>query len=369
MSDKNPPIDIVMLGAGASMAAGFPPAAGLSAHLEAAFQALGSLPVSSNMIDMIADDIQWLRDIQKRLTPISEKLSGLDTANIEDVFRIWGHEVQSSSPPPNAADTLIPGYQYPRLIRMMAIALAHSPRFPSIKDFDDSSVYSWLVSHLVRTSGTNGKREVVVVSTNYDLVLEFAAGRNPAIDLSYTYSRDSDLQHLFQRQGTAECTLRYLKLHGSVNWWGPKAGSRASSQSARSMVECESPLAAVAERYDSAGRDIEMVPPGALKDIIYRRNWTEVWEQAYADFCRCRKLTIVGYSFSPGDVLVQQMATLGLARSPFLNTIAVVDPNANDVVATLRGYFRDSFNSRVEWVVLPKRFDDETPNWAPSEIF
>ena len=361
--------DIVLLGAGASIEAGFPPAAGLSMHIDATRQKLESLKVTRSVIERIDDDIHWLREVQENLTNLSQQLSGLDPKNIEDIFRIWGHDIQSSSPPPDAPGALIRGYQYPRLVRMMAIALAYSPRFPSLREFDESNVYSWLVSKITRTSGGKSSPAPVVITTNYDLILEFAVANNPNVDLSYTYTKRSGLQHLFGREMIARCTLRYLKLHGSVNWWGPKRGSKVSLDSVRSMVESESPLASVAERYDDAGRDIEMVPPAILKDIIYQSNWNEVWEQAYATFCRCRKLTIVVYSFSPGDILVQQMATLGLARSPFLKSITVIDPNADAVIAILKSYFHDKFISRIEWRGFNERFDDETPRWIPAEIF
>jgi len=360
--------DIVLLGAGASMAAGFPSASRLTQHLEVVREAMSSLPVSPGILTKVDEDLQWLRDVQTRLSGLSRQLRGFDPQNIEDIFRVWGHELPATTTARDAPRDLIPGYQYPRLIRLLAIALSYSPRYPSLRQFSQHNVYSWLIDQLCRLATDSCQGEATVVTTNYDLLVEFAVATRPDLDLTYTYNDRSDLQNLFGREKTSRCMLHYLKLHGSVNWWGRDRGLRVTRDSAAGMVQCDSPLAAIAARYADVGEDIEMVPPAILKDVIYRRNWSEVWEEAYAAFCKCRRLIIIGYSFSPGDVLVQDMATLGLARSPFLESIAVIDPNADQVISNLKSYYRRDFISRIKWHGHSKPFDDVAPTWMPSVI-
>jgi hypothetical protein len=264
----------------------------------------------------------------------------------------------------------VPGYQYPRLIRLLSLALAYSPRFPSVGTFDQPNVYAWLVDQLAGDAHPpdEGMAAPTMVTTNYDLMIEFAVARRPDLDLTYTLNEGTGLRNIFQRNH-ARRALHYLKLHGSINWWGAQPGFRVSREGALHTIVSDSPLAAIAARYTSAGDDIDMVPPAFLKDVIYRAVWSDVWDEAHAVFSLCRHLLIIGYSFSPGDMLVQHMATLGLARSPFLESITVIDPAAAAVIARIQASFSDDFNNRTRWIAHHHRFDGETPNWATREIF
>jgi len=161
MLSEAPFRDVVLLGAGASMAAGLPSAGELTKHLSKARCELESLRVSPTAIEAIDEDIAWLTGIQAHLPPILRHLKGFNANNIEDIFRVWGHErAQSKIEMPGAPPNLIPGYQYPRLIRMLALALAHSPTYPSVHDLKHPNVYSWLIEQLVSNAepGEQGAR-------------------------------------------------------------------------------------------------------------------------------------------------------------------------------------------------------------------
>ena len=364
----------MLLGAGASMAAGFPAAGGLTKHLLAARQSLGSSHVSPRALEAIDKDIAWLQDIQKGLHPIAGQLRGFNPENIEDTFRVWGHEqsqshtkIELSGSPPK----LIPGYQYPRLIRMLSLALAYCPLYPSADYMKRPNLYSWLVEQLIGNASPDeqGLCRTALVTTNYDLLIEFAVSASLDLDLTYCYSSSSDLRNIFAREQTARSVLHYLKLHGSINWWGKGSGFRVDKEVVRDTINADSPLEVIAERYTGAGEDIEMIPPAVLKDTIYRANWSDVWDEAYTAFGTCRHLVIIGYSFSLGDVLVHNMVTLGLARSPHLESIIVIDPDADGVLTRLKSYFTDAFVASKRWVGYKQRFDDDTPRLAPSDLF
>lgn len=83
----------------------------------------------------------------------------------------------------------------------------------------------------------------------------------------------------------------------------------------------------------------------------------------------CRHLAILGYSFSQGDILVHNMVTLGLARSPYLESIVVIDPFANEVLPRIKSYFSDEFIASKKWIRYRRRFDEETPLWASRRLF
>jgi hypothetical protein len=63
------------------------------------------------------------------------------------------------------------------------------------------------------------------------------------------------------------------------------------------------------------------------------------------------------------------MATLGLARSPYLQSITVIDPDADTVIARIQESFSQEFIARIEWTAHRRRFDDETPQWAADDAF
>jgi hypothetical protein len=372
MSEDLPGRDVVLLGAGASLAGGLPTAHGFTGHLRAAREALGSLAVSGATLEAIDRDIAWLTETQERLRNAVQYLEGFDPDNIEDIFRVWGHERSTSEShlPRGAPPRLIPGYQYPRLIRMLSLALAHSPRYPAASSLAAPNLYSWLVDQLVGDAfpPDDGMASPSLITTNYDLLIEFAVANRADVDLTYTFNPQTGLREIFQRTDASRA-LHYLKLHGSINWWGTQPGFRVSQEGARGMIVSDSPLAMIAGRYPTAGDDLDMVPPAFLKDVIYRAVWSDVWDEAHAVLSLCRHLLIIGYSFSPGDLLVQNMATLGLARSPFLQSITVVDPNADEVIARVQTSFNSDFIAKTRWIAYKRRFDDETPTWMTCTVF
>jgi hypothetical protein len=362
---------VIVLGAGASIEGGLPSAAGFTKHLLAARGSLTSEPIEASVLEAIDRDVTWLIETQERLRPAVRALRGFDANNIEDVFRVWGHERSTSEThlPGGAPPRLVPGYQYPRLIRLLSLALAYSPRFPSLAAFGNPNVYRWLLDQVVgEENGGDGSLPPTLITTNYDLLMEFAVARRPDVDLTYTFNESTGLRKIFER-AHAPRELHYLKLHGSINWWGSQPGFRVSKEGARDVILSDNPVATIASRYTSAGDDIDMVPPASLKDVIYRATWSDVWDEAHAVFSLCRHLTIIGYSFSPGDILVQNMATLGLARSPFLESVTIIDPSADDVIARIRESFADELVARTRWITHNRRFDDATAGWANGDIF
>jgi hypothetical protein len=364
--------DVVLLGAGASIAGGLPTALGFMSHLLATREALASMSVLPADLEAIDRDLAWLTETQQRLRPAVRHLRGFNPDNIEDIFRVWGHERSQSEShlPGGAPPRLVPGYRYPHLIRLLSLALAYSPRYPSLDTFHQPNVYSWLVDRLAGPAHPpdEGMAAPTLITSNYDLLIEFAVAHRPDLDLTYTFNAETGLRDIFQRPAASH-VLHYLKLHGSINWWGARPGLRVSQEGCLGTIESASPLAAIAARYRSAGDDIDMIPPAFLKDAIYRAVWSDVWDEAHAVFSLCRHLLIIGYSFSPGDVLVQNMATLGLARSPFLESITVLDPYADEVLARIKSSFSDELIANTRWIAQNRRFDEETPSWATDGLF
>ena len=86
------------------------------------------------------------------------------------------------------------------------------------------------------SSAEAAMRVPTVVTTNYDLLLEFAISARSDVDLTYAYSDYSGLRNIFGRELTARFAMHYLKLHGSINWWGKNPGDRATKEMARAAA-------------------------------------------------------------------------------------------------------------------------------------
>ena|SRR6185295_18179208 len=96
MATPPPCRDVIVLGAGASIAGGLPTAAGFTKHLIAARDALASLSIAAPALEAVDRDLAWLVETQERLRPAVQSLRGFDPNNIEDIFRVWGHERSQS---------------------------------------------------------------------------------------------------------------------------------------------------------------------------------------------------------------------------------------------------------------------------------
>jgi hypothetical protein len=66
--------DVILLGAGASIAGGLPTAAGFTSHLLAARDALASLSIAAPALEAVDRDLAWLVETQARLRPAVKSL-------------------------------------------------------------------------------------------------------------------------------------------------------------------------------------------------------------------------------------------------------------------------------------------------------
>ena len=135
------------------------------------------------------------------------------------------------------------------------------------------------------------------------------------------------------------------------------------------MIEADLSLTYIAKRYSDLGSDIEMVPPAPIKDVTHRITWTDVWNEAYERISSCRKLTIVGYSFAQSDMLVYDMIRLSIARSKNLQSVFIIDSNADQVKSQFLSMFSDNFSSNVDVFCHNKLFNSKIKEWTQEDIF
>jgi hypothetical protein len=367
--------NVILLGAGASMAAGLPSAAELTRHLLDAREKLAaSQSISRSSIREIDKDIEWLKTVRQRMRPVVGRLNDLNHENLEDLFRLWDAErtnleEESEKQLPGIHPRLMPGYEYPRLVRLLALALAHSPNYPSASDIRPDSVYAWLADIVARKSDQRGQSRPALITTNYDLIMEYALKSHEYLDITYSTSGSSDLRRILDKDQSSCNEIHYLKIHGSINWLRTGPRQPIMRDRARSMIEADLPLTYIAKRYPDLGSDIEMVPPAPIKDVTHRITWTDVWNEAYERISSCRKLTIVGYSFAQSDMLVHDMIRLSIARSKNLQSVFIVDPNADQVKSQFLSMFSDNFSSNIDIFCHNKSFNSKITEWVQEDIF
>jgi hypothetical protein len=69
------------------------------------------------------------------------------------------------------------------------------------------------------------------------------------------------------------------------------------------------------------------------------------------------------------DVVVLGAGASMAGGLPTALGFTVIDPDADEVIARIQTSFSAEFIARTQWRPYRMRFDDETPKWAPQNIF
>ena len=200
-----------------------------------------------------------------------------------------------------------------------------------------SSCYDYYAAVLAgRTSNTEQGRQNVVLTFNYDLLLETSLGR-----LGIPFSYDLGTNGI-EYEESAEClpesrsgALSILKLHGSQNW----------------LIKGDGHLR-VCGSYDSAikgGGVPHVVPPTWEKSVTGLVRG--LWDQAVAALRQATRIIVIGLSFRAIDAHFKYLLAAGLMENSSLRRIFVVNPAAKRLAPRIRSVIRaDQF--RYETIEL-----------------
>ncbi|MDA8073606.1 MAG: hypothetical protein M0Z82_18870 [Actinomycetota bacterium] len=201
--------------------------------------------------------------------------------------------------------------------------------------------------------------QAVVISFNYDLLIEFGLLKQYLPPLTWTSRAEVlptivdlgpppspstttptlAIDHVLRglparppgalraRVGQAR-TFRLLKLHGSLDWWwtpeNPFAPVVRSLETTSAQLHQEVPGA---ERF--------IVPPLALKSAYYRNPVTrQLWQDAYDALQSAERISLVGYSLPPADLIVGGLLEQGLRNREVV--VDVVNTAPDPVCARVR---------------------------------
>jgi hypothetical protein len=333
--------------------------------LGAGFSADAGLPTIADFLNQMRDAADWLgqEKRQKELAAVDAVLDfrhnaaaagyrvNVDLDNIEDLFSLAAalpqqtvsRDVQAAIAatlnysqrrklPPQARLRVSEARGWPITEAWRAAARRVVPAGGDSEDVE-SSVYDYYASVLAgRTSNTDNPNRNIVITFNYDLLLEEALDRL-AIPFCYGLSSDSvtyDSTARSRREPT-EGSLLILKLHGSLNW---------------SLAEG---LLTVFGSYDeamAASGHPYLVPPTWEKAV--GGPIRTVWEGALHALTQASRLIVVGFSFRPGDAHFKYLLAAGLMQNSSLRHIVVVNPVATRLASQIQSVLRaDQFEYGV----------------------
>lgn len=197
-----------------------------------------------------------------------------------------------------------------------------------------SSIYDYYATVLAgRTSRTNAPNRNIVVTFNYDLLLEAALTR---LGLPFSYGLGAEgVTYDRSAHSTPEAEpdgLVLLKLHGSLNW-----------------ALRENDVLGVYGSYDDAlatGGLPHVVPPTWEKTMAGAIR--TVWRRAVSALMDATRVIVIGFSFRPTDAHFKYLLAAGLMDNSSLRRILVVNPRATALAPQIRSVLRgDQFEYGV----------------------
>lgn len=199
---------------------------------------------------------------------------------------------------------------------------------------------------LIRLMLDWARREVAIITFNYDLIIERLAEHVLGLVGSLGDLYGMPIVHRLplgsgMRYGASPPIWRtptLFKLHGSTNWGYGGIDAPPSDQvtllpkplSWPSRGEGD-PETARRQRFLYDGLDPLIVPPAGTKNDFYRnRALRAQWMQVSRLLRRAQRLTIIGFSFPPTDLQVRQLVATSIGRPE----VEVVDrrPDVAEIV-------------------------------------
>ena len=197
----------------------------------------------------------------------------------------------------------------------------------------ECSVYDYYASVLAgRTSNTDNPNRNIVITFNYDLLLEEALNR---LAMPFYYGLGSDNVAYDSTAGSCrdptEGSLLILKLHGSLNW-------SVGEGSLTVFGSYDDAIAASGHPY--------LVAPTWEKAVSGPTR--TVWDGALRALTDASRLIVVGSSFRAGDAHFKYLLAAGLMQNSALRHILVINPVATRLASQIQSVLRaDQFEYGV----------------------
>lgn len=187
-----------------------------------------------------------------------------------------------------------------------------------------------------------------VITFNYDCVLDHALRTHGATKWSakygYTFTTPSRIAgHKWwdadSPPSSSQDSIRLLKLHGSLNWQLPLEDGGEIKLKQRLHQQSGVPR-------------FSIVPPVWNKADYREPAYRDLWRHAEACIRKARRIAVVGFSFTPGDLHVESLFRVALARRRDLETLVIANPSPSD-----RSRIREVFSGPLREGTLVRQYD------------
>jgi hypothetical protein len=142
-----------------------------------------------------------------------------------------------------------------------------------------------------------------------------------------------------QPVGTINPTFRLLKLHGSLDWWAVSndpSGATLLRDDSGSTFGNMVVLDQQTQEQQFPGRSPLIIPPTATKTGYYRNPMVrQLWQSAFTALVAAGRISLLGYSLTPVDVVVSGMIEAATRSRPV--AFDVVNPEPEGPRARLLG--------------------------------
>jgi hypothetical protein len=292
-------VTVYVLGAGASVHAGYPLASELSCEIE-----------------------KWACSVYKRVSWADPDICGcfatLRAAFHDEVgnFEVILTRLQQYRRDPVAGEVL---HEHPGISGVLTAGLVGLFRERQQSD-PRPDLYEWLAAR-VRPGDT-------IITFNYDCAIERALKHAELWEVGDGYG------FLIGEGLTPASAVKVLKLHGSVNWFGLMfGGSRGAGQDESAFGPRPVVLFDADMRYlgysslrDPRWRNLAPALPAMIfgfdKQFYWDTNrgrewqdfWDDIWEQARRELSRATEVIVVGYGFAVQDGRARELILGGANR-------------------------------------------------------
>lgn len=229
------------------------------------------------------------------------------------------------------------------LVRLIAGTLEGTIVFPTesrteVRWLVSPVTYRHFVDGVVHSPYTEGipfvADDVTFITFNYDICLDFALAR-AGLEPDYCLSAAGGKPR--------ESSVRLLKLHGSLNWFGSGNGivpvelrDTVLKQDGRmapfggQTVRIQMGPYTKEEPYAALGlSEIPSIVPPAWSKGEYHRTISNVWASAAQHLSQAENIIIVGYSLPETDTFFRYLFSLGTIGPTRVRNFIVVNPETS----------------------------------------
>jgi hypothetical protein len=297
---------VYVLGAGASVSAGYPLASklldGLSAWLDRCDPSVQWVPWARNRIVQVRETFGSLHDFegvlgrleeygQRRITPTGTTTYHQDQ---KDILHDCTELLQGANC--GNANVLAQGF-YPQYLRSDLISKFREFFYEIEKKRFNTTAYDTFARHKVSPGSS-------IIMFNYDVALERSLAKHEKWDIGNGYG----FQFLADRPPS---TVKVYKLHGSVNWFNspaydvpPPVIFTRDLQLLGFETLVDPRVGANAMGVDNSGT---LILPNPRKRFYWEAFWEPLWKAAAERLRDSHEVFIHGYSMPPADLRAREL--------------------------------------------------------------